>query len=173
MSPSCGDRLREEVNERARQQRKKEIPIRMSKPKIFLSTPEVGEMIGVFHTTVRRWCEQKKITAFRVGRNWKIPIPALHKFLSDRGLPLPQDLKEAMPKTNRIRFELSDSEMEMYQSWDEKHRTYCPLANGKDGAIGGRISFKFTPTGLGTATTVECGCGQGEYKMDLTNYDEW
>jgi len=172
MSPSCGDRLREEANERARQERKKKIPIK-SQPKIFLSTPEVGEMLGVFHTTVRRWCENKKITAFRVGRNWKVPIPALHKFLSDRGLPVPQDLKEAMPKHNRIRFDLDDKQMEKYYSWREKHDTYCPLTNGRSGAIGGRTTFSFTPTGLGTAVTVECGCGQGECKMDLTDVDDW
>lgn len=40
----------------------------------------------------------------------------------------------------------------------------------KVGAIGGRISFHFTPTSLGMIMTVSCMCGD---ERDLTEYDDW
>jgi hypothetical protein len=41
----------------------------------------------------------------------------------------------------------------------------------KSGAIGGRYSYIFTPTSLGTVSRVKCCACQAE--IDLTDYDEW
>jgi len=38
------------------------------------------------------------------------------------------------------------------------------------GAIGGRLTYCFTPTTIGTGVEVQCACG---VKKDLTNYDNW
>jgi len=38
------------------------------------------------------------------------------------------------------------------------------------GAIGGALTYEFTPTGLGTITVIRCACSE---KLDLTNTDEW
>lgn len=44
----------------------------------------------------------------------------------------------------------------------------CPIKYG--GAIGGKTTYSFTSTSLGTICKVECACGQ---KEDITNYDDW
>jgi excisionase family DNA binding protein len=59
----------------------------------FFSTPELAELLGVFHTTVRRWIEQDQIRGFRVGRNYKIPSAEVIRMLEEHGLPLPDSLK--------------------------------------------------------------------------------
>lgn len=38
------------------------------------------------------------------------------------------------------------------------------------GVIGGRITFCFTPTGLGVVKVIKCACGQ---RLDVTEYEEW
>jgi hypothetical protein len=42
--------------------------------------------------------------------------------------------------------------------------------NSPVGAIGGRIKFQFTTTGLGIIAIVKCACGE---EVDLTDYDSW
>ena len=37
-------------------------------------------------------------------------------------------------------------------------------------AIGGRYSFTFTPTGVGTCVHIKCSCGE---EKDVTDYDLW
>ncbi len=38
------------------------------------------------------------------------------------------------------------------------------------GAIGGRFTYCFTPTGLGVITKVKCACGA---ELDVTPYEDW
>jgi len=60
--------------------------------------------------------------------------------------------------------------------WKKNHD--CPMRTDdhgiKDeiyvGAIGGAITYEFTPTGLGECFIVKCLCGQ---KFDLTDVSEW
>lgn len=61
--------------------------------KAFYSTPELAELLGVFHTTVRRWIERDHIKGFRVGRNYKIPASEVVRMLDEHGLPLPETLR--------------------------------------------------------------------------------
>jgi excisionase family DNA binding protein/PAS domain S-box-containing protein len=73
----------------------------------FYSTPELAELLGVFHTTVRRWIEQDQIRGFRVGRNYKIPSAEVIRMLDAYGLPLPETLRshtvKAVEKTHGLR----------------------------------------------------------------------
>ena len=55
--------------------------------------------------------------------------------------------------------------------WRCAHNKECPYARPESqGAIGGRLTFSYTYTGLGPISTVECACGE---KKDLTDYDAW
>ena len=38
------------------------------------------------------------------------------------------------------------------------------------GAIGGRLSYRFTPTGLGEIVVVTCACGE---EVDLSFSEDW
>ena len=59
------------------------------------------------------------------------------------------------------------------QSWVKSHD--CKLGidefgQKKVGAIGGELTFSFTPTGLGPIITVTCACGE---ELDLTHSEDW
>lgn len=68
-----------------------------------------------------------------------------------------------------ISFSLESGELEEFAKWNEEHKKKCSLKDSQ-GAIGGRLTFSFTPTGLGTITEVKCGCGE---EIDLTDYKGW
>ena len=68
-----------------------------------------------------------------------------------------------------MNFELTGEEETKYKKWIAKHDKKCPLKN-HEGAIGGRLTFSFTPTGLGLITEVRCGCGG---KINLTDCEQW
>jgi len=75
-----------------------------------------------------------------------------------------------------ILFGLRSSEVEKLVEWAEAHDPTCKfhddgtLVFPPGGAIGGRITYAFTPTSLGVVTIVKCACGE---KLDLTDYDCW
>lgn len=67
-----------------------------------------------------------------------------------------------------IHFELSSQEEINLENWNtehlkEKHKGKEPYS----GAIGGRLTFLFTSTGIGVFCKVRCSCGVEE---DLTDY---
>ncbi len=65
-------------------------------------------------------------------------------------------------------FELDQIQEARARAFAKEHE--CPLKEGGVGAIGGRISFRFTPTGLGVIENVECACGK---TLCLTEIDTW
>lgn len=66
-------------------------------------------------------------------------------------------------------FKIYDQEKKLMDGWLEEHDKDCEFSDPtKCGAIGGRLTFRFTPTSLGCITTVTCACGE---ECDLTNYD--
>jgi len=68
-------------------------------------------------------------------------------------------------------FELDETELKKFKKWKERHNKTCPFKNPmKQGAIGGRFTYSFCPTGVGVTTVVKCACGE---KIDLTDYDNW
>lgn len=68
-----------------------------------------------------------------------------------------------------MKFELNETEIQKYALWNSKHIKTCPIY-GMSGAIGGRLSFIFTPTSLGVITSVKCACGK---EKTLTDFNEW
>ena len=70
-----------------------------------------------------------------------------------------------------MKFELLDKELEMFEDWNRKHRKVCKIVNeNPQVAIGGRLTFSFTPTGLGPGVSVKCICGA---EKDCTDVDSW
>ena len=69
-------------------------------------------------------------------------------------------------------FKLNKIENEAVMNWIEKHNTEgCKLQDfTEQGAIGGRISYTFTPTSVGCAIEVKCACGAS---CDVTDYSDW
>jgi hypothetical protein len=64
-------------------------------------------------------------------------------------------------------YNLNEKEMKEYNDWHNKHKckgTYV-------GAIGGRESFIFTPTGLGSCIQVRCNVCKEE--IDITDVSNW
>jgi len=77
---------------------------------------------------------------------------------------------------NRLDFFISYHELKSLHEWKAEHDKVCPLYDdginptSPVGAIGGRTSYKFTPTGLGVAVSVECACGESK---NITDYECW
>jgi hypothetical protein len=67
-----------------------------------------------------------------------------------------------------MEFCFTEEEEIKYKVWLLEHNKTC---SAKDvGAIGGRMTFQFTPTSLGVISQVKCACGE---KIDLTDYKGW
>jgi len=68
-------------------------------------------------------------------------------------------------------FNLNEKEKIELQKWLMKHDKMCKYKKFESqGAIGGRITYKFTPTSLGAIIVVECVCGK---QIDITDVDSW
>ena len=65
---------------------------------------------------------------------------------------------------------LNDEECKKFNVWDKEHIKTCKIYNGGSGAIGGRMTYCFTPTSLGTVVKVKCACGE---EVDVTAYEMW
>ena len=73
-------------------------------------------------------------------------------------------------------FSLTDDQVIKVEKWRKEHE--CKLRTDEHGiegesyvgAIGGALTYYFTPTGIGTSEVVKCACGE---KLDLTDYDLW
>ena len=66
-------------------------------------------------------------------------------------------------------FTLSDVEQERAHKWLAEH-TCLFTKEHSTGASGGRISYIFTPTSLGTCIQVKCACGAD---IDITDISDW
>jgi hypothetical protein len=63
-------------------------------------------------------------------------------------------------------FALTADQQEETKKWMTGHD--CPI--DYEGAIGGKFTYLFTPTGIGVIERVSCSCGS---VLDLTEYDKW
>jgi excisionase family DNA binding protein len=50
----------------------------------WLTVPDVARELGVKEDTVRSWIREKKLTAFFIGREYKIKREDLDRFLEER-----------------------------------------------------------------------------------------
>lgn len=77
-----------------------------------------------------------------------------------------------------MQFSLTEEELIIYRKWLNEHNKECIYSSEREssniasltGAIGGRLSFIFTPTGLGNIVQVKCICGATN---TLTNFENW
>ncbi len=68
-------------------------------------------------------------------------------------------------------FGLGKEETQNINEWLEEHDKTCTFLLSKvQPASGGRLTYCFTPMGLGLCTVVECACGK---KKDVTNFEDW
>lgn len=66
-----------------------------------------------------------------------------------------------------MQFSLDVDQEKQITKWLKNHRKSC---NGYAGAIGGEVSYKFIPTGLGMITVVNCICGE---ELNITDFSGW
>lgn len=75
-----------------------------------------------------------------------------------------------------MQFHMTDDDTRKMADWLIDHNPKCRFyddgtqVSNPMGAIGGRLTYKFTPTGVGLAIVVECACGES---VDLTDYESW
>lgn len=70
-----------------------------------------------------------------------------------------------------VELQLTEDQLLKWKEWLAEHDKTCPFADpSKQGAIGGRLTYEFTPTALGLVTKVKCACKE---EVDLTKYEEW
>ena len=67
-----------------------------------------------------------------------------------------------------VMFCLTEDQENRVKEWMKDHRNECTLDDA--GAIGGRYTYEFTPTGLGMCEVVKCVCGS---ELNVTDYDGW
>ena len=62
------------------------------------------------------------------------------------------------PPKREMTFTIPEQEAEQVVEWVMKHT--CNVRNRYQGAIGGAITFSFTPTSIGEIVSVKCACGE-------------
>ena len=72
-------------------------------------------------------------------------------------------------------FRLEANELIKFDKWNIEHEKMCRFVPTEEnpfagGAIGGRLTYSFTPTSLGLITVVSCACGE---EANLTDYSNW
>jgi excisionase family DNA binding protein len=56
----------------------------------FVSTQELGSLLGVTRQTVRNWIKKGHIRAYHIGQNLKIPVREAVRILEHYDLPIPE-----------------------------------------------------------------------------------
>lgn len=71
----------------------------------------------------------------------------------------------------KIIYNLNKSEDEKLSEWLKEHDKNCPYAPpNNSGAIGGSLTYSFTPTSIGIVKKITCACKE---VCDYTDYDCW
>lgn len=58
------------------------------------------------------------------------------------------------------KFVINDKEWQNTLEWQNKHLAEAHPILSAGGAIGGRFSYEFIPTGIGTIGKCKCSCGE-------------
>lgn len=56
-------------------------------------------------------------------------------------------------------FPITEEEVKAIEEWQKKHEKEVHNSSSYAGAIGGRYSYHFVPTSIGTSGTIKCICG--------------
>jgi excisionase family DNA binding protein len=57
--------------------------------KRFISTRQLGDLLGVTRQTIRNWCVKGEVQAFKIGQSLKIPRTEAVRILEGYRLPVP------------------------------------------------------------------------------------
>lgn len=57
-------------------------------------------------------------------------------------------------------FIITEKENEAIEQWRKEHIATVHNGNNYFGAIGGELTYQFTPTSIGVVGTVKCVCGE-------------
>ena len=63
-------------------------------------------------------------------------------------------------------FEIKERDFIKVSNWNKNHKCTIPYS----GALGGKLTYTFTPTNIDTIIKVKCACGK---ELDLTDYTNW
>ena len=70
-----------------------------------------------------------------------------------------------------MEFQIDEKETKKLNDWLKEHNKKCVFKDpANQGAIGGRLTYSFTPTGLGCVIKITCACGEN---VDVTDYNAW
>lgn len=84
-----------------------------------------------------------------------------------KSLVTPEPKPKPGPDPGLMTFRLSPIELARLKAFKDKHAESCPGIT----TIGGKFTYIFTPTGIGTAVVVRCNaCGE---EKDITDVDSW
>ena len=76
------------------------------------------------------------------------------------------DLRFQKPnKIEKIKFSLTIDEQREFKKWEETH-----CCGNEPDWIGGKYTFSFHPTNLGTACSVKCMCGEEKWLTDFSEF---
>lgn len=71
-------------------------------------------------------------------------------------------MKESLDKMKKDYwrgFPITEEEQRKIDNWKEEHNKKHPTKNDFGGCSGGRYSYHFIPSGLGTSGVIRCSCG--------------
>ena len=139
---------------------------------IVWSNAEVTEVDNVFNTVRLRVGADghKHRILFDVPDASAFRGTAVAKKTVRVGIAVPETPADAIRRVEArapFSFALDEAEGKRASAWCDEHDKKHPRG---DGAIGGRYTYLFAPTTLGTVAKMTCACGES---VDLTNYEEW
>lgn len=92
----------------------------------------------------------------------KRAVDQLAEFNSDSRIKeLEQKLEIERKRTNdTCLFSIDPEDVKRINDWKSQHEAEKHTGNGYAGAIGGRYTYEFTPTSIGTFGKIRCSCGE-------------
>ena len=99
-------------------------------------------------------------------------IKQLEEFNKDEEIvKLKEQLQNKQEKIKNSQvFIIEPEEVELIRKWKTQHEAEEHGGNSYAGAVGGRYTYEFVPTSIGTVGVVKCTCGK---HFDFTSYDKW
>jgi len=77
----------------AKRERHKSIEAMKQMDNKFVSTRELGALLGVTRQTIRNWIKKGHIRAYHIGQSLKVPVQEAVRILVQYELPIPEWLK--------------------------------------------------------------------------------
>ena len=98
----------------------------------------------------------------------KKAVDKLAEFNKDEKIKeLEKELENERKRTNKIRsFAIEPKDVKRIDAWKARHEAEKHNGSQYAGAIGGRYTYEFTPTSIGTFGRIRCACG------DHFDYDD-